>query len=174
MITPTSSASDYTISNNRQDIYLKDAQVDLQDSSCQIGTPQFIDPTLFANYTQGEDYVQGGLGQCDLAIQPPLEPDSYKKKEQRVLKQGKKYVEKYKALSVGKVQQQNVQVTQDMKIKTDEYKQVLTQINQLKPSTTLEQQQADMTLFDKQNQSKAILWGIIATAILAMILLRPK
>jgi hypothetical protein len=174
MITPTSSASDYTISSNRQDVYLKDAQVDLQDQSCQKGTPQFIDPTLFANYNQGEEYVQGGLGQCDLAIRPPEEPESYQKKQKKMIHQGQKYVDKYKSLSVGKVQQQNVQVTQDMKTKTTEYKQVLGQIKKISPSLTLEQQQTDMTLFDKQNQSRAILWGIIATAILAMILLRPK
>jgi hypothetical protein len=129
---------------------------------------------LFAHYNQGEEYVQGGLGQCDLAIQPPREPDAYKKKQKNIIQQGQKYVEKYNALSVEKVQQQNVQVTQDMKTKTDEYTQVLGEIKTLKPSITLEQQQTDMTLFDKQNQSRAIIWGIIATAILAMILLRPK
>jgi hypothetical protein len=174
MITSTSTASDYTISSNRQDVYLKDATVDLQDKSCQTGVPQFIDPTLFAHYNQGEEYVQGGLGQCDLAIQPPREPDAYKKRQQKMMDRGKKYVEKYNALSVEKVQQQNVQVTQEMKTKTDEYTQVLGQLKTLKPSVTLEQQQTDMTLFDKQNQSRAIIWGIIATAILAMILLRPK
>jgi hypothetical protein len=174
MITPTSSASDYMISSNRQDVYLKDAQVDLQDNSCQKGTPQFIDPTLFANYTQGDEYVQGGLGQCDLAIAPPEEPDSYQKKKTEMIDQGQTYVDKYKALSVQKVQQQNVQVTQEMKTKTDEYKQVLGKIKKMNPSITLDQQQTDMTLFDKQNQSRAIIWGIIATAILAMILLRPK
>ena len=174
MITSTSSASDYTISSNRQDIYLKDVQVDLQDSSCQTGTPQFIDPILFSNYTQGKEYVQGGLGQCDPAIQPPQEPETYKKQQQKIVRQGEKYVEKYNALSVEKVQQKNVQTTQEMKTKTDEYKNVLGQINKLTPSITLEQQQTDMTLFDNQNQSKAILWGIIATTILAMILLRPK
>ena len=173
MFTSTSTASDYTISNNRQDMYLKDATVDLQDN-CQTGTPQFIDPTLFANYNQGEEYVQGGLNQCDVGIQPPLEPDGYKKKQKKMVERGQKYVEKYNSLSVEKVQQQNVQVTQDMKTKTDEYTQVLGQIKNLKPSVTLEQQQTDMTLFDKQNQSRAIIWGILATAILAMILLRPK
>jgi hypothetical protein len=155
-------------------VYLKDSTVDLQDKSCRKGVPQFIDPTLFAHYNQGEEYVQGGLGQCDLAIQPPLEPDAYKKKQKKIIQQGQKYVEKYNALSVENVQQQNVQVTQDMKTKTDEYTQVLGQIKTLKPSITLEQQQTDMTLFDKQNQSRAIIWGIVATAILAMILLRPK
>lgn len=174
MITPTSSASDYTISSNLQDMYLKDAQVDLQDNSCQKGTPQFIDPTLFANYDQGDEYVQGGLNQCGLAIQPPQEPDAYKKQQKKMIHQGQKYVDKYNALSVQSVQEQNVMVTQDMKTKTNEYKQVLGQIKKMKPSLTLDQQQTDMTLFDKQNQSRAIVWGIIATAILAMILLRPK
>lgn len=174
MITPTSTSSDYTISSNRQDMYLRDAVVDLQDNSCQKGTPQFIDPTLFANYVQGEEYIQGGLNQCALSIKPPLEPNAYKTTQKKILERGKKYVEKYNALDVEKIQQQNVQVTQDMKTKTDEYKQVLGQIKTLKPSITLEQQQTDMTLFDKQNQSRAIIWGVIATAILAMILLRPK
>lgn len=174
MITPASSASDYTISSNLQDVYLKDVKVDLQDKSFKTGTPQFIDPTLFANYNQGEEYVQGGLNQCDLGIQPPQEPDSYKKQQKKMIQEGQQYVDKYKALSVQNVQEQNVMVTQDMKAKTNEYKQVLGKIKKMKPSLTLDQQQTDMTLFDKQNQSRAIVWGIIATAILAMILLRPK
>jgi hypothetical protein len=174
MMTPTSSASDYTISNNKQDMYLKNTQVDLQDGSCQKGTPQFIDPTLFANYAQGDEYIEGGLNQCELAIQPPQEPDTYKKKQQNLIDQGQQYVDKYNTLSVQKVQQQNIQVTQDMKTKTDEYKQVLGKIKKLKPSITMDQQQTDMTLFDKQNQSRAIVWGLVATTILAMILLRPR
>jgi hypothetical protein len=174
MITPNSSATDYTISSNLQDIYLKDTKVDLGDDSCQAGTPQFIDPTLFANYDHGEDFVAGGLNQCDVKIGAPQEPDSYKQDQKKMIRSGKKMVKKYKALSVQDIQKQNVATTQDMKTKTDEYKTVLGQIKKIAPSTTLDQQQTDMELFDKQNQSQAILWGILATAVLAIILLRPK
>jgi len=109
-----------------------------------------------------------------LSIRPPEEPESYQKKQKKMIHQGQKYVDKYKALSVQNVQEQNVQVTQEMKTKTNEYKQILGKIKKMSPSLTLEQQKTDMILFDKQNQSRAIIWGIIATAILAMILLRPK
>ena len=174
MITPNSSATDYTISSGLQDIYLKDTKVDLGDNSCQAGTPQFIDPTLFANYDHGEDFVAGGLNQCDVNIGAPQEPDSYKQDQTKMIQSGKKMVEKYKTLSVQDIQKKNIATTQDMKVKTDEYKNVLGQIKKIMPSTTLSQQQTDMELFDKQNQSQAILWGILATVVLAIILLRPN
>jgi|UniRef100_A0A6C0AIK5 hypothetical protein len=167
----TDSAGYYAITSTMQDIYLKTASVKLKDQSCPTGTPQFIDPTLFGNYDQGEDYSSDGTNQCALSVPPPQEPDAYKQQNQTMLQEGKKYIEKYNALSVQGVQQQNVKATQEMKTKTGAYTKVLGQIKQMKPSTTLGQQQTDMEIFDRQNQTQAILWGVLATIILAMILL---
>ena len=90
------------------------------------------------------------------------------------MKQGKEVINKYNALSVSNIQHQNVEATKNMKTKTDEYQTVLKNIKKLRPSITLEQQQTDMTLFDEQNQSRAIMWGLAATLILAILLFRPK
>ena len=174
MMTSSSSESDYAITSTMQDIYLKTASVKLKDQSCPSGNPQFIDPTLFGKYDQGEDYSSDGTNQCSLSVSPPQEPDAYKQQNQNMIQEGKKYIEKYNALSVKGVQQQNVKATQEMKTKTGDFTKVLGQIKQMKPSTTLGQQQTDMELFDRQNQIQAILWGVLATIILAMILLRPK
>jgi hypothetical protein len=174
MMTPSSSESDYTITGTMQDVYLKNASVNLKDKSCQSGKPQFIDPTLFGNYIQGEDYTDDGTEQCNPLISPP-EDEQYKRDQKKIIQHGKKYIDKYNALSVKGVQQQNVQTTQEMKVKTNEYKQVLGQLKRLRPSVTLEQQQTDMEIFDQQNHAQAIMWGVLATAILiSIVFLRSK
>jgi hypothetical protein len=61
-----------------------------------------------------------------------------------------------------------------MKKKTKEYQNVLASIKSLAPSTTLAQQETDLEIVDKQNKMTAILWGLIAILILAIIMFRPK
>jgi hypothetical protein len=173
MITPTSPETDYAITNTLQDVYLKNTTVDLQDTSCVAGTTQFIDSTLFSNYVQGDDFMNGGTSQCEV-IDPPKIPITYKLQQKKMMRQGKEIVQKFNNLSVSEVQDQNVQMQQTMKQKTDEYETVLNQVKKTTKSSTLEQQNVDMTIFDDYNKNHAIVWGILATLILAFILFRPK
>jgi hypothetical protein len=173
MITPTSSSTDYTITNTMQDIYVKNATVDLHDKSCRTGTTQFIEPTLFSNYDDGEDFINNGTSQCEV-IDPPKPPPQYTIQKKKMLHKGKEYIKKYQQLSVQDIQQQNVNVNNELKEKTDEYQQVIGQIQTTKKSNTLEQQNVDLTIFDEYNKNHAILWGLLATGILAFILLRPR
>jgi hypothetical protein len=171
MITPTSSATDYAITNSMQDVYLKNARVDLHDASCESGEPQFIDSTLFANYSNGDDFVDGGTSQCEV-IKPPVLPKNHK--TDKMLKKGEEYVRKYNALNVNDLQTQNVNMQQDMNTKTNEYKNVLNTIKKTAKSGTLEQQKQDMAVFDDYNKNHAMLWGILATLILAFILFQKN
>jgi hypothetical protein len=61
-----------------------------------------------------------------------------------------------------------------MSKKTQEYQNVLSSIQTLKPSTTLSQQESDLEIVDAKNKRAAILWGLIAMIILAIIMFRPK
>jgi hypothetical protein len=165
MITPTSSETDYVITNSTQDFYLKNTTIDLHDTSCETGDTKFIDPTLFSNYANGDDFVDGGKSQC-MVIKPPEIPQN----DDSLFKKGEKYVKKYNALNVSELQTQNVNIEQDMKVKTNEYKNVLHNIKKTFKSGTVEQQNVDMVVFDEYNKNHAILWGMLATLILAFIL----
>jgi len=154
-----------------QDVYLKNARVDLHDASCESGEPQFIDSTLFANYSNGNDFVDGGTSQCEV-IKPPVLPKNHK--TDKMLKKGEDYVRRYNALNVNDLQTQNVNMQQDMNTKTNEYKNVLNTIKKTVKSGTLEQQKQDMAVFDDYNKNHAMLWGILATLILAFILFQKN
>lgn len=171
MITPTSSETDYAITNSTQDFYIKNATVDLQDASCETGDTQFIESSLFSNYAQGSDFINGGTSQC-MVIKPPKIPKSHK--TVNMLKKGEEYVRKYNALQVSDLQTQNVNMQQDMGEKTTEYKTVLNTIQKSAKSITLEQQKNDMSVFDEYNKNHALVWGILATLILAFILFQKN
>jgi len=173
MITSTSTESDYKITHTMQDVYLKKSTVDLQDNSCRKGNPEFIDSELFANYTDGNDFINGGTSQCTV-IEPPKPPPAYKREQKQMLRRGKQYIDKYNQLQVQAVQTQNVQTQQEMEAKTKEYQAIIGSIEKTKRSATLEQQNVDLSVFDSYNKNRAIMWGILATIILLFIAFRPR
>lgn len=173
MITPTTSSTDYKITHTMQDVYLKKSNVDLQDKSCRTGTPEFIDSELFSNYVDGNDFINGGTSQCTV-IDPPKPPSNYKRNQKQMLRKGKEYIDKYNDLQVQNIQTQNVQTQQEMEQKTKEFQDVIGSIEKTKRSTTLAQQNEDLSVFDTYNKNRAILWGLLATGILLFIVFRPR
>ena len=157
-ITPTST---YEIASTVQDIYLKEYDVNLNDSSCNKSDVQFIDPTLFSNYPQGEDFTADGKNQCKVLAPIPI--PTYKAETTRTTT--------YTPIT-GTLQDQYEDTTDIMKTKTEEYNTLQQQIKIVPPTTTLEQQYKDMSLFDKQHKMQLILWTILSVSILAIVLIR--
>jgi hypothetical protein len=62
--------------------------------------------------------------------------------------------------------------TASMKTKTQTYDEVTKGIKNTPTMDTLEQQYLDMTIFDSQNKTNLILWGVISASILAILLVR--
>lgn len=159
-ITPTST---YKITSTVQDIYLKEYDVNLQDSSCTKTDVQFIDPTLFSNYPQGNDFKACEKDQCKV-LDPLLLPTDTTTDTTTITN-----------ISVDETLQALHEKTNDkMKSKTAEYESVLDKIKQayLAPTDTLEQQYEDMSIFDKQHKIQLVLWTILTASILAIVLIR--
>ena len=158
-ITPT---SNYKITNTVQDFYMKEANVTMNDKSCNTGKAEFIDSTLFSNYTQGVAFKAGGSNQCNIALSlKPYKGDSMDTSD----------MANYKP-SIVSLQQQQEQNTTIMKEKTKLYKKVTQGIENTPDMDTLEQQYTDMTVFDSQNKTNMILWAVISASILAILLVR--
>lgn len=158
-ITPT---SNYKITPTLQDFHMKEKNVNLNDKSCDTGKAQFIDPTLFANYPKGNAFKADGSNQCNIAT--PLTPykgDSMDTSE----------MASYKS-SLVTLQTQQQTNTASMKTKTQTYDEVTKGIKNTPTMDTLEQQYLDMTIFDSQNKTNLILWGVISASILAILLVR--
>ena len=155
-------SSTYKITTTVQDFYMKEATVNLNDSSCNTGKAEFIDPTLFANYPQGNAFTAGGTNQCNIAT--PLTP--YKGDDMDTSE-----MSSYTS-SLDTLQKQQEQNTSVMKTKTTQYHEVTQGIKNTPTMDTLEQQYLDMTVFDSQNKTNLILWGVISASILAILLVR--
>lgn len=162
-IKTSSTPGDYKITPTMQDFYMKEATVNVNDTSCEPGNVQFIDPTLFSNYPKGNDLQIGGSKQCKV-VRPPKPYKSKNTEDTTVMAN-------YKS-SIVTLQEQQTQNTTYMKSKTKEYKEVTQGIKNTPPMDTLEQQYLDMTVFDDQNKTNLILWAIISTSVLAIVFLR--
>jgi len=158
-ITPS---ANYKITTTVQDFYMKEQNVNLNDRSCNTGKSEFIDPTVYSNYPQGDAFKAGGTNQCNIAT--PLTP--YKGDGMDTSKMAS-----YKP-SLVTLQKQQQQNTSAMKTKTKQYQEVTQGIKNTPTMDTLEQQYLDMTVFDSQNKTNLILWGVISASILAILLIR--
>jgi len=159
-ITPTST---YKITSTLQNIYLKEYDVNVDDSSCKKSDVQFIDPTLFSNYPQGEDFKSGEKDQCKV-LSPIQVPTSY---TSDVTRTTPTYIP-----ITGTLQDRYEKTTDIMKSKTDEYEALLLQLKNAPSTTTLEQQYEDMNIFDKQHKMQLVLWTILTVSILAIVYIR--
>jgi hypothetical protein len=158
-ITPS---SNYKITTTVQDFYMKEQNVQLNDSSCDTGKAQFIDPTLFANYPQGAAFNVGGTNQCNIATPlTPYQGDGMDTSEMASY-----------TPSLVTLQKQQEENTKAMKVKTKTYHEVTQGIKNTPTMDTLEQQYLDMTVFDRQNKTNMILWAVISASILAILLVR--
>ena len=158
-ITPT---SEYKITSTVQDVYLKEYDLNLKDTSCTKSDVQFIDPTIFSNYPQGDDFNTDGTNQCKVldSIQVPTYNANNTTTTTTYLP------------STGTIQDQYEETTDIMKSKTDEYQTLLRQLQRVPSTTTLEQQYKDMSIFDKQHKLQLVLWTILSASILAIVLIR--
>ena len=162
MIKPDSSAGDYKITSSMQDVYVREANVDLIDDSCDPGPVSFIKGTVLQQYPQGAPFVKGkGNNKCKIVNAPRGKVANDVPKSQEI-------VDKFPNV------QYNKEPTIRMKAKTEEYKDVLQRIKTSKPNITLEQQYTDMQVFDEKNKSSLIIWSVLSVAILGFVVFRMK
>lgn len=173
MIKSTSTASDYAITNKAQDVYLKNASVQLNDSSCMPGKVKFLDATNYSGYPSGPNFMDGVTGQCNV-LKLDVDYDTYNKTNQAIMKQGKTYADQYNPTAIEDAVKQTKSINDSISEKSDEFQKTLTEIKKSGPTKTLEQRQRDLQVLDKYNRIWAIVWGIIAMIILAILVFRPK
>ena len=162
MITPDSNSGDYKITSTIQDVYLKEATVDVGDDSCEPGPVSFISGTVLQQYPEGAAFKKGkGKGKCDIIKAP-------RGNVQNDVPKAKEMVDKFPNVQFSK------EPTKEMKKKTAEYEDVLQKIKHTKPNVTLEQQYTDMQVFDEQNRTHLILWSVLSVTILGFVFFRMK
>jgi hypothetical protein len=167
LITPESSVSDYTITNTKQDMYIKKTVEKTNDPSCHNGKSKEIDASILLRYPHGDDFDLNGENQCNVIQSINLK--HYNKSNAKMYAKSEEYVKNYKN-TIPDITNQSRHTYNQMKKKTNEYQNVLNSIKSLAPSTTLAQQESDLEIVDKKNKMMVMLWGIIAFIILAIIM----
>jgi hypothetical protein len=168
MMSSTSTADNYKITDTNPIIYVKEANIDMNDTSCIKGSSKFIDSTLFSNYPKGDDFILDG-DQCNSVDMSPLtkKQSEFTQTNQTVLKDGEQLVQKYPQLNT--IHTQNINLQQQLKTKTNEYKKVLSGIKNHVPSVTYEQQKNDMSIFEVANKQNTLIWSISAIVVIGII-----
>ena len=162
MIGTQSSSGDYKITSTMQDVYVKDASVNLLDDSCEPGPVNFIDGNVLQHYPIGDALVQGkGKNKCKVIDVPKGNVSNDAKRAQRI-------VDRFPNV------QNDPTPRIQMKEKTEEYIHVLDKIKKMEPSITLEQQYKDMTVFDEQNRGVLVMWAVISVSIIGFVYFRMK
>lgn len=162
MIKTNSSSDDYNITGTMQDVYVRDASVNLSDNSCDPGPVNFIKGSVLAHYPMGDELIQGkGDSKCKVVNAPRGKVSNDAKRAQRIVNQFPNI-------------QNDPRPRIEMKEKTEEYIDVLAKIKNMEPSITLEQQYKDMTVFDEQNKAALILWSVVSVSILGFVYFRMK
>lgn len=163
MITPTSESTDYMITSTMQDVYVKNATVDVGDKSCDPGTPQFVDSDLFSHYVKGSDLKDGGHGQCNVvqSTKPYQVPSM----------NGGRLKAKLKSLNVTETQATTLEMGDEIDKKSKEYRKLLRQ-QQGYDVTTLEQQNMDLSVFDAHFKSTTVAWVALASALVLIMMLK--
>jgi hypothetical protein len=168
-VNAASTTADYKISPTEQTFYMKKAAVTMNDTSCQEGDVSFIDSNLFSNYPKGKKFEKDGKGQCKIIDPPTL---TFEKDNE--IDEVKQKAQNFNPTALLHMQQQNKKLTSDMTTKTNEYSSVLNTIKKTNTTDTLIQQKDDLLIFDERNKMHAILWGVLATTILAFVVFRPR
>ena len=162
MIKTNSSSDDYNITGTMQDVYVRDATVNLLDNSCEPGPVDFIKGSVLEHYPMGDALIQGkGNDKCKVVNAPRGKVSNDAKRAQRI-------VDRFPNV------QNDPTPRIQMKEKTDEYIDVLDKIKKTKPNVTLEQQYKDMTVFDEQNRAALILWAVVSVSIIGFVYFRMK
>ena len=168
-VNAASTTADYKISPTEQTFYMKQATVTMNDTSCEKSDVSFIDANLFSKYQKGKNFERDGKGQCKIISPPTL---TFEKDKE--IDDVKQKAQKFNPTALLNIQQQNKKLTSDMTVKTNEYSTLLNTIKKTNTTDTLIQQQDDLLIFDERNKMHAILWGALATTILAFVVFRPR
>lgn len=171
-LSSNSSPDMYKITDTQQNIYVKEASIDMKDKSCKSGTPQFIDSDMFSNYPQGADFVMNG-DQCNVLDQSEIQTkyQSYTQANQKAVKQGEFLVKTYPKLPEYTVQTK--QMYNQLNTKTKEYKTVLNSIKTKKEkyNDTYKEQNSDLSLLESSNKTHVFLWGLSSIVVIAMVVM---
>ena len=161
----------FKITNKKPQVYVKEAKVDMQDSSCLKGTPTFVDSITYMNYPKKYDFIMNG-NQCNAVDMNtlPQQREKYNSDNVKYLNSGTEISKKYPDLPEYTIQNENL--NNKITKKTKEYKKVIKDIeikNKSKFSSTHHQQQQDLMVLEHSSKSNSILWGISAIVIIAVV-----
>ncbi len=167
-----STAEQYKISNKTPNIYIKEVpNVDMKDKSCRSGAPKFIDATMFESYPDGNNFVMNG-DQCKIDLSNIKEKQRlYNNSNNSNNTSATQMLQQYPQIPTYTDQLTNI--SNEMKTKTNEYSDVLDDLNNHRSENhdTYVQQNEDLALLETGNKSETLIWGISSIVVIAMVVI---
>jgi hypothetical protein len=163
----------YKITDTPPTIFVKETDVDMQDESCLAGKTKFVDSTIYSHYPKGNDFIMNG-NQCNIqsgGITFPIDQEKQKyDKMNKNYSNQKLHISKEYPMNDINVQQNNELYSQ-MQIKTNEYTNLLKQINTEKNKNIITYQQLneDLHSIESVNKSNALIWGVSSIVLIGIV-----
>jgi hypothetical protein len=163
----------YKITDTPPKIFVKETDIDMQDESCLAGKTKFVDSTIYSHYPKGNDFIMNG-NQCNIqsgGITFPIDKEKQKyDKMNKNYSNQKLHIAKEYPMNDVNVQQNNELYTQ-MQTKTNEYSNLLKQINTEKNKNiiTYQQMNEDLHGIESVNKSNALIWGVSSIVLIGIV-----
>lgn len=154
-------------------VFIKQATVQLADTSCIPGTVLPIDSSLYNHYPQGPSILSDGSGQCDVRLGMSdqsmvsaqdivkRQMQSFSDQQTKVSNSSKHLLKEYDTLHA------------DTETKIKEYNKLDLELERRTPEddSTLKQQQKDNEIIRRQNQFKSFIWSLIIVGVVGIIVI---
>ena len=171
-ITKGATAADYKIAPTLQDVYVKTPTVKLNDTTCELGAANFIDPTFYSNYVAGSDLTMDAADQCAAPDMLAAADGEYAARMQEIYEKAKEYENNAPDLPdlVNKYKQNEVIAGKTVR----QYKRQKERIKKAPQTITYSQQQRDSEVVDRQNKVRFVMMAIAAAAVLGLVIVVLK
>ena len=171
---PINATSDlYKITDTPPKIFVKETDIDMQDNSCLAGKTKFVDSTSYFHYPKGNDFIMNS-DQCNIQTGGITFPTDEEKQKYNTMNDqyAKQNLHMYKTYPTNEINvQQNNELNRQMKMKTSEYNDLLTQINTEKNKNIITYQQMNEDLHNTEsvNKSNALIWGVSSVVLIGIV-----
>ena len=170
-ITPDAKTTDFKITDTKQDIYVKNPYVSLNDKSCAKDLAQFIDDQAFSHYEVGADMVKNGSAQCGPTDESLTEAEKrYRAEHDAIWRDLQKDAEDFDGSPLDELQKTAASYMQRNQATMTELKDKVQQVKNKPKNVTFEQQTKDSSIVEKQGKARAIFWSILAVLFAGFVI----
>jgi len=165
-------ASDYAVSEENTNAYLRNMTSDMKDSSCPSASYlQPLPATLLNGYPVGKEMSNTGNSQCNI-FKSALNLTEYEKSVNEARKNINNFERNDLSIKVNNLEKYYANINKNK----NEYTSIYNLFNEMQQDNvqTGDQQLKDSAVIESQEKTVTFIWGIVSISMLMIILFRPR